>query len=51
VAGHFEDSAYDNLAVYRPSNDTYYIRKSDGTLLTQVVFGEPGDLPVVGNFQ
>ncbi|QUQ63252.1 glucosaminidase domain-containing protein [Kutzneria sp. CA-103260] len=51
LAGHFQDSAYDNLAVWRPSDASFYIRAADGTLLTQVFFGQTGDLPLVGHFE
>ena len=51
VAGHLSNSAYDHLAVYRPSNATFYVRAADASLLTSVKFGRTGDLPMMGHFE
>ncbi|MEO3927708.1 N-acetylmuramoyl-L-alanine amidase [Micromonosporaceae bacterium B7E4] len=41
-----------NIAVYRGSNSTFYIRKLDGSgLLAQIPFGASGDLPAVGRYE
>jgi hypothetical protein len=43
--------SYASLAVYRPSNNNFYVRKADGTLLDQEAFGQQGDVPLAGHFQ
>ncbi|MGW2156888.1 hypothetical protein [Nonomuraea sp. NPDC001699] len=45
------DRSPSNLAVYRPTDNTFYIRKLDGTPLTRVSLGVPGDLPAVGHYE
>src|SRR5205807_1148600 len=44
-------ASYASLAVYRPSNNNFYVRKADGTLLAQPAFGEHGDVPLAGHFE
>ncbi|MFC0542182.1 CHAP domain-containing protein [Kutzneria chonburiensis] len=44
-------SSYASLAVYRPSNSNFYVRKADGTLLTQTAFGQTNDQPLAGHFE
>jgi len=44
-------AGYSSLAVYRPSNSNFYVRKADGTLLTQVAFGQTDDVPLAGHFE
>ncbi len=41
----------DNLAVYRPSNSTFYVRAANGSQLSATRFGSVGDLPAVGHFE
>jgi hypothetical protein len=45
------DRSPSNMAVYRPGNSTFYLRKLDGTLLNEVQFGRNGDLPAVGHYE
>jgi hypothetical protein len=51
IAAAVWDRSPSNMAVYRPANNTFYIRKLDGTLLNQVQFGAQGDLPAVGQYE
>jgi hypothetical protein len=51
IAAAVWDRSPSNVAVYRPANNTFYLRKLDGTLLAQVPFGGPGDLPAVGHYE
>ncbi|MGW2156887.1 M23 family metallopeptidase [Nonomuraea sp. NPDC001699] len=44
-------TAVSNLAVYRTSNSTFYIRRHTGGLLSEVRFGQAGDLPAPGHYQ
>ncbi|MFD1547852.1 hypothetical protein [Nonomuraea guangzhouensis] len=48
-----ESSRYQNLGVYRTSESKFIIRAANGSILTQVPFGDTtkGDIPVVGHFE
>jgi hypothetical protein len=57
IAGDFNGDGCDTVSIYRPSNQTFYITNELGTndgglgaAEYSYVFGNPGDLPFVGDF-
>lgn len=51
IAGDFDiASDGDELGVFRPSTQEFFLTNGAGAVVTQLVFGDPGDVPIVGNW-
>ena len=50
VPGNYSGDFYPGLAVYRPSNQTWYIQNSTNGYPKIVTWGLPGDLPAPGDY-
>ncbi|MDG4791776.1 hypothetical protein O7626_38835 [Micromonospora sp. WMMD1102] len=49
--GRYENSAYDNLAIYRRSDASFYIRPANGGPTIRIPWGNPGDIPAPAYYE
>ncbi|MEP6849477.1 MAG: FG-GAP-like repeat-containing protein [Acidobacteriota bacterium] len=50
VSGNYGGTSTDDLALYRPSNGTWYWREADKSAVTSIAWGNAGDFPVPGDY-
>jgi hypothetical protein len=49
-AGQAQGDASRHMALYRPSNSTFYVQGSDGKPATEIPYGTSGDIPLWADF-
>jgi hypothetical protein len=50
VVGNFTNSADPDVAVYRPSDSTWYFENINAPFFSAIKYGLPGDIPVAGDY-